>query len=246
MKSTINTKVKREENSWQFIWSFYAILLGLITTIILYLPFGLTVNLITLFIILCCLTYICILNGWGVNKIIRLKIWIEDQSRTTELNIKAISALIAIIFIAILLFFIHEKNKHNFLIKQNNLQISNSISPVSSNIETIITQYYSIKNSDDRKKFIADYKDAKMHGSGNLLKKSKSTSDKGTEFIEIWIDVQGDIIKCYEIVTNELDTKLIPFHIGDKILFTGIFSGQSYIYQSSMYIPAWDLESCKF
>lgn len=248
MKSKIETKVKRGQNSWQFIWSFFGILLGLIIAIILYLPFSRVFNLIFLFIALVSLVYLCLLNGWGQNKIIELKIWIEDRSKSTELNIKAIIAIVAIVIIALLGFYKYEKNKSDSLVKLNNLTISDSISPLSSNIESLLTQYYSLNKSDDRKKFIQDYIDSKMHGTGNLLniKKRKYENIKNTEFVEIQIDVQGDIIVCNEIVDEELNEKLGPFNIGDEIVFTGVLSGYYYDYLSGLYTPEWKLNSCKF
>ena len=81
MKGSLQKRVKRGEQSWSFIWIVYAILLAVTLSIISATPFTWFWKILVLISSVFLLSWLCLLNGWFQNKIMGLKIKLEDTWR---------------------------------------------------------------------------------------------------------------------------------------------------------------------
>lgn len=81
IKDTLEKQVKRGRESWNFIYFVFGILLTLTLFIIGIVDFPIIKKVITFFIIFIVLIWLCFLNGWFQNKLIGLKIKIEETWR---------------------------------------------------------------------------------------------------------------------------------------------------------------------
>ena len=80
-KVALEKKIKRGEGSWGFIYFVFVILLAFLTFLISILPLSWSYKVIIFIVALLLLIYLCLLNTWFQNKLIRFKIKLEETWR---------------------------------------------------------------------------------------------------------------------------------------------------------------------
>jgi len=80
-KPSLETKIKRGEKSWNFIYILYGLTLAIITFFISILPLDWIHKLIIFVVTVPILTWLFLFNAWFQNKIIGFKIKIEETWR---------------------------------------------------------------------------------------------------------------------------------------------------------------------
>jgi len=81
MRGSLKKRVKRGEGSWGFFWIVYAILLAVTLSIISVIPFIWYWKLAAIILSFLLLGWLCLINAWFQNKIIGLKIKLQDTWR---------------------------------------------------------------------------------------------------------------------------------------------------------------------
>ena len=81
MRGSLEKRVKRGEGSWSFFWIVYAILLAVTLSIISVIPFTWYWKLAAIILSFLLLGWLCLINAWFQNKIIGLKIKLQDTWR---------------------------------------------------------------------------------------------------------------------------------------------------------------------
>lgn len=78
LSNEIDKKIKRGKESWNFFYSILGLLLAIASIIISFMPFDLFYKSMVFIAILLFLILICLLNSWWQNKLVGLKIKLED------------------------------------------------------------------------------------------------------------------------------------------------------------------------
>jgi len=76
---SLDKRIKRGKESWDFIYLVFAILLAIVTFIISILPISWQFKVIIFFITFVTLILLCLFNAWFQNKLIGLKIKFENS-----------------------------------------------------------------------------------------------------------------------------------------------------------------------
>ena len=81
MKSTLEMKIKRGKESWAFIYLVFGILVALALFVINTIPVSWGYKIVIFLVAVFVLIWLCLSNAWFQNKIIGLKIKIEETWR---------------------------------------------------------------------------------------------------------------------------------------------------------------------
>lgn len=81
VKGSIEKKIKRGRESWNFFWLVFAILLTITTFIISILPLAWVSRMLIFVTALVVISWICLISPKWQNKLIGLKMWLEETWR---------------------------------------------------------------------------------------------------------------------------------------------------------------------
>lgn len=76
---SVEKRVKRGKESWNFFWLAFGILLASVIFIISIFPFGWTLKILIFIVSFIVLVWVCLVNAWWQNKLLGLKSWLEES-----------------------------------------------------------------------------------------------------------------------------------------------------------------------
>lgn len=82
MKDVLEKKIKRGKESWTFIYFAFGIFVAFSTFLLSIIPVDWTYKVVAFLAASLLLIYLCLCSAWFQNKLIGLKIWLEETWRT--------------------------------------------------------------------------------------------------------------------------------------------------------------------
>lgn len=79
IRDTIEKRVKRGKESWNFFWLVFSILLATAIFIISIFPLEWILKIMVFIGVFIVLVWTCLINAWWQNKLVRLKMWMEQK-----------------------------------------------------------------------------------------------------------------------------------------------------------------------
>lgn len=79
IRDTVEKRVKRGKESWNFFWLVFGILLASVIFIISIFPLEWTLKILVFIVSLVVLGWMCLVSAWCQNKLIGLKGWLEEN-----------------------------------------------------------------------------------------------------------------------------------------------------------------------
>lgn len=79
IRDTVEKRVKRGKESWNFFWLIFGVLLATVIFIISIFPLEWFFKILAFIVVFIVLIWICLINSWWQNKLVGLKIWMEDK-----------------------------------------------------------------------------------------------------------------------------------------------------------------------